>query len=474
MGSSNYIRLGPSAPLARVVEYSRESFGRMAQAYTIPRTMTDPLRISCPCGYENWVPEEKRGQTIPCFICGHELLVEEPAAESTLSPEASCQPGNSVSAAPIAKVEERPAKSTKPRSPFEDDEVETAVRPKFQYTPPPPVAPPPAAPRARSPFEADTQEADRILRRDDKFVAGPFSLEMAPAPKEGPSTIDQMEALRPKGSSRRHVFIDTISPHDAPTGEKCAQCGKELRGSWDRIETHIGVLCYVCSNQATHDVPARLKADTSARREVRESELITGPVAHAMPVEDRAWFLDTKSDGFRRTLILLAFGTLLFALYVFMFGSADQAVGPTEVDVAAAPNIVDIPAWARWVVNGVTILSLVVVVFLSIYIALAIDDSLPHETFFRNVVIVGAVSGPLGLMHFLGIWSASLIAPLAYAGTVYPPLILLTRWIISILTLTHWFRFRFFSIVVYFVLFNLLYQLVSFAFGSLIAVLFPA
>jgi hypothetical protein len=107
-----------------------------------------------------------------------------------------------------------------------------------------------------------------------------------------------------------------------------------------------------------------------------------------------------------------------------------------------------------------------------LYIALRIDDALPHESIGKNVVFLAAISVPLGFMHFLGIWSAGLIAPLYMAGSVYPPLIYLARNLISILVITHWLNVRFFTVIVFLILFGALNSLISFVSGTLLRFLF--
>ncbi len=407
--------------------------------------MSEPLRITCPCGYENWVPEEKRGQTIPCFICGHDLLIEEPAAESdlssmstesTTSTQSTALPTTQPAAGP------RPPKSGAPRSPFEDDELETAVRPTFQHAPPTPAAPPPSAPRPRSPFEVDAAEADSETRRRGKLVAGPFSLEMAPAAKEGPSTLDQMEAVRPKESRSRHVFIDTISPHDVPTGEKCAQCGRELRGAWDRIETHVGVICYVCSNQGTHDVPQRLKADVSARREIRESELITAPAGPQAPVEDFPWFLDTKSEGFKKAVFSLACGVLLLTFIIALTGWGTPDPDDLAAARAVAAETVAVPKWVQYPLWAWRIVASFLGAFAAIYLTLDRDGHLPHESFTRNAIQILAVIALCTGLAVAAYITLNLLAGIFVAGIIWSILACMIILFIQIAILINLLDFR--------------------------------
>jgi len=340
--------------------------------------MSETLRITCPCGYENWVPAEKRGQVVPCFICGEDLLIEETAADPSPSTSAT---GSAPSTPSI----------NKPRSPFEADDVETAVRPKFQHAPPAPAPAAPPVARPRSPFEADAPPEDEAFRRGngDNLVADPFSRELVPAPKPAPSMIDEMEKHRPTERRSRHTFIDTISPHDAPTGEKCMQCGKPLRGSWDRVETHLGVFCYVCSNQATHDIPERVKAGSGHRAELRESELLVDPVniRNAAPLEQKVGF--TQTPGFRKLLLWMAWGVLGIAFLVWLtgWGSAPPPSRRSALGEAPAPIPVFIQ-YIFWALGGIAMFSGAIA---AIYLTLDRDGRLPHERFLLNVVNIGAL-----------------------------------------------------------------------------------
>lgn len=370
--------------------------------------MSETLRITCPCGYENWVPAEKLGQTVACFVCGADLEVDEAAEtghrdmpeaaedfEDTAAPESPfAPPARPARRDPATTFEEAgEEKRRKPRSPFEADEVETAVRPKFQHAPPSPGPTPPPARRPRSPFEVDGPPEDEAFRGgEEKYVADPFTRELRPAPKPAPSMTDEMEKYRPTDRRSRHVFIDSISPHDAPTGEKCAQCGRPLRGSWDRHETHLGVFCYVCSNQATHDVPERVKAGSGQRNELRETDLLIDPVdiRNAAPLEQ-------DTPGFKKLIWWMAWGMLAVAAFVWITGWGSSAPS-TSGTVAEPPP--PVPDFIRYIAMTVRLIGAYLGGVLAIYLVLDRDSRLPHERFLLNFLNIGALVLLMGVMLF--------------------------------------------------------------------------
>ncbi len=341
--------------------------------------MSETLRINCPCGYENWVPAEKLGQTVACFVCGEDLHIQD-LANTNDDPETKSTPTSIQSAPSIDR----------PRSPFEDDEPEPTARPKFQQASqtPAPASPPTARPR--NPFEADNAENASPFRpgTEQNFVADPFSRELIPAPKPAPSTADEMEKHRPTDRRARHTFIDTISPHDAPTGEKCMQCGRPIRGSWDRVETHLGVFCYVCSNQATHDVPDRVKSG-SGKNELRERDMLVDPVdiRNAAPLEQNTGV--TGAPGFKKFILWMAWGVLAIAFIVWLTGwGGSTTYTPSSTDDPT--QVVPVPDFIRYIGWGVRLCGGFLGAVLALYLTLDRHGDLPHKSFMLNFINLGA------------------------------------------------------------------------------------
>lgn len=378
--------------------------------------MSETLRITCPCGYENWVPVEKLGQTVACFVCGADLQVDEgaesghrelpgaaeqfedtTALESPFAPPA--RPARRDPATTYEEAEEKARRA--PRSPFEADDLDTAVRPKFQH--PPPTSAPSAAPaaRPRSPFEPDAPPEDEAFRQGkaEKYVADPFTRELVPAPKPAPSMSDEMEKHRPTERRSRNVFIDTISPHDAPTGEKCDQCGRPIRGSWDRHETQLGVLCYICTNQATHDIPDRVKAGSGMRTELRESELLVDPVdiRNAAPVQPD--YGVTQTPGFKKLILWMAWGVIALAVFAWITGWGGSTTPETvlSLDGSEAPRV---PDFIRYIVWAVRLAGAFVAAVAAIYLTLDRKSDLPHERLLLNVLNIGALVTLVGVAQF--------------------------------------------------------------------------
>jgi hypothetical protein len=288
--------------------------------------MSEKLRITCVCGYENWVSPDRLGETVECMMCGADLAVDEATASGHFNaadagdfgddepaPESPTNPPHRQPAAPEGitleeRVERERRKRGRPLSPFdaEEDEPPPARVTESRAT----TIPRPPKPRARNPFEADEPEPET------REATGPFTLEPQSGAAGGASYADRMEETRPKERRDRHVIIQTVSPSDAPSGERCIECGREIRGAWDRFETTKGVLCYVCSNQAVKGIPERPKVEKTERRELTERDLVTGPVQE-LPIEDEPWYKDPESPEFKRVVWFLALFTLLLGAYFF-------------------------------------------------------------------------------------------------------------------------------------------------------------
>ena len=225
--------------------------------------MPDSYGVICTCGYTTLVRDYDFGSEIECANCGAELDVDESSAvpvsprDDSAQLEGGYDRGLSESPQVVQNPSEAGLEEGAP-SPFDEEMERSELRPD-EYGQPPSPAP------ARSPFEEDEPEEEETLR------SGPFTLEPAPEAEDA-SFQELMEAERPK-EGNRHVIIETDSPLDKKTGEMCGDCGRAIRGDWDRFETADGVICYVCSNQATHGMPERLITGPE-RRELSEEDLL--------------------------------------------------------------------------------------------------------------------------------------------------------------------------------------------------------
>jgi hypothetical protein len=312
--------------------------------------MSEKLQITCVCGYENWVGPEHLGETISCAMCGADLAVDEAAAagqfqsvdadefaEDEPAPESPTNPPHRQPLPPDGvtleeRVEAQRKKRGRPLSPFDADEDEDGPPDMTQARSNALAVPRQPKPRVRNPFEADEPEPEK------PSGSGPFTLAPQSTAKSGVSYTELMDETRPKERRDRHVVVQTISPHDAPSGEKCSQCGREIRGSWDRFEVEKGVICYVCSNQAVQGVPERLKVQKTERRELSERDLVTGPIQE-LPIEDEPWYKDPESPEFKRVVWFLALFTLLLGAYFFFF---DSGPAVTDDSTASSPLYVEL------------------------------------------------------------------------------------------------------------------------------------
>lgn len=425
--------------------------------------MSERLSVVCTCGYETLVRPEQLGQTVECLMCGAELEVDEAAIsgrrnvqdiqegdEENVAPELpgvpDAQPAVDEPATTYEEAEEAVRSPRKYRSPFEDEEDEVAdTLPPIEESQgdeggDPHVSasaePPQHAPSTQNPFEAgdDEHSEAREQRR------GPFSLEAAPESAAGTSFAELVEGVRPKDRAQRNVVIPTDSPHDRPTGETCAECGRAIRGQWDRYETPNGIICYICSNQATDGVPLRMREERPEKRELTEHDLLIDKSQPKPPEPHRPWWKDPESDEFKRALFVLALLTLGFALYVFLFGGNE----PSQVAAPAADSEPrEYAPWQLVLMQVWTMISVVVSGFLACYIALSMNKRLPHESVFANVLYIGAVWVPLGVLYFLLAALAMFVGQLPVAGPIFSVLIPLARLLIIVLVVTKFLDLRF-------------------------------
>ena len=442
--------------------------------------MPEKLQITCVCGYENWVSPDHLGETIECMMCGADLAVDEASAtghftaadagefgEDEPAPESPTNPPHRQPSPPDGvtleeRVEAQRRQRGRPLSPFDADEGEQEPPRPRESEPRAAVASPQPKPRVRNPFEADEPEPEK------PSGAGRFTLTPQSSAKGGRSYSQIMDEVRPKERRDRNVTVQTISPHDAPSGEKCSQCGRELRGTWDRIETEKGVICYVCSNQAVHGVPERLKVEKPERRELSERDLITGPVQE-LPIADEPWYKDPESPEFKRVVWFLAVFTLLLGGYFFFFGGDAQSPAVPDATEAADSSQVGRTPLAGAMQQGWLILSFIISLFIAIYAALRIDNETPHGKLLPDFLFIGAVCVPAAVFYFIVGAAAMLIENVPAAGPILAILLRTGRWLAIIAGVTRFVRMKFsqfvIAAVIYFVLSAFVFQALGRALG---------
>ncbi len=439
--------------------------------------MSEKLRLTCVCGYENWIRPDQLGQTVECAMCGADLVADEAAmsghfdspdsepAEDETAPESPTSPPHrQATAGEGLTLEERAERARqkrgKPLSPFDADEDELGPP-----APPKPearavAAPSQPRPRVRNPFEDDEP------RQETRPASGPFTMTPESRAKDGASYADVMEETRPKEKRDRHVIIPTISPHDAPSGEKCVECGREIRGSWDRVETEKGVICYICSNQAVQGVLERLKVEKPERRELSERELVIEPpeieVADAGP-----WYRDTESPEFKRVIFFLAVLTLAVAGYFFFFDDGSTDTASTSA-VETAIHDVEITPFTGALFQAWQILSFVMSLFLGVYVTLRMDNATPHGRFLPDVLLIAAVCVPLSVFYFFAGAVSTFLSQIPMAGGIFVVLIGFARWLIIGMVLTRYIYMRFSQILIALLIYILLSRIVFAGLGVLL------
>ena len=380
--------------------------------------MPEPYAVLCTCGYTTLVPGSAFGTSVECANCGAELEVDE----SSAAPDRSADDPAPVEGEYDRGLPESPlivhspfeaAPKEGPASPCEDETERSEIRPhEADRTSP--------SPPARSPFEEEDEETE------EGPSSGPFTLE--PAPESGDESFaKRIEAERPK-EGNRHVIIETESSLDKRTGEKCAECGREIRGDWDRFETAEDVICYVCSNQATHGLPERLKTAPD-RRELSEQDLI---IHQEQPVQkpEPPWYLNPHSETFRRVLLALALGTVLLAVFVSLFDTgtpSEEVLRAAREARETAPEIV-LPLWANLVIWSWRAFGVYLGFLLTLYFMLDRADRLPRDTFKTNILFIcGVLSIVAGIQILTSVAYLFLMPVFVVGGFLY-----VLVWVLSV------------------------------------------
>jgi len=349
--------------------------------------MPERLRIECACGYENLVSPEKRGQTVECAVCGADLEVDETAVGvQTTAPDAPDRRGEA-----------------------ESDAADSSDRP---YT---------------SPFEDGTDDAEE----DTPRAGGPFTLQAAEPSSNGESSFSSlMESARPHDFKSGHVVVRTESPSDRATGELCMECGRAIRGEWDRFQRPEGVLCYICSNQGIEGVPLRMQMESEREpRDLSERDMLIDPDEPGRDAPETPWYFDPESETFKRVVAGLAFATIFLAVFVSLFdwGAPDpEVVEQARSETAEAlegrtyPFIVTLLLRAWQVVGGALGLAV------AFYLTRWRNGTLPYDDVVRNALYMGVVSVLLTCVNVvgvaLGIGLTSAFGA-AFAGAIVVPLI---------------------------------------------------
>ncbi len=378
--------------------------------------MPERHALICTCGFTTFASRNDFGTSVACSNCGAELEVDE----SLAAPEAAPAP-------------EAGHDQTLPETPEERT---------------------PQA-RARSPFEDDDAEEQEPTR-------GPFTLEPAPESADT-SFANLIEEERPKVGSQ-HVIIETESSLDKRTGEKCTKCGREIRGDWDRLETDDGVICYICSNQATHGMPQRLQTPKGQRELTGDDYLIESKEAPPES-EPEPWYLDPQSEGFRSTVWSLAVGTLLFGVYIYLFDKSQPPPGQIPTMGEVFEDITQMPLWARGVLQAWGILSVFLAGLAAAYLVLKWFEYLPHDAFFRDMLYIGTIVLALTCMHVLLTTLGRFVGQIPMFGDIMSLLLPLARVAIAALVLNIFLDMRIKHLLLSFFLYFLLRRILFAAIG---------
>lgn len=212
---------------------------------------------------------------------------------------------------------------------------------------------------------------------------------------------EEAQAERPASSRPAQPIRKPAGPEAAaPAG--CLRCGNDFRGDWDQVETSQGLVCYVCSTQATVGPPERIA------RPATVAESFPPPVEEAEDAPEKFLGFDTASPGFRAALIGAALMTVVTAYFVAVTGWGASEPGMSPVDAVLDPDI-DVPGWLMLVYKTAYFSMGYLILGLTIYLTFWRRDALPGAGLLEDVLLIGApVAGAAGIGLITAFVAASL------------------------------------------------------------------
>jgi hypothetical protein len=356
--------------------------------------------IDCACGYTVLVPRSRIGDTVECLACGDTVFVD-PARVRRAAHEEEL---HSALRAPAPQP-------SAPASPFAEPAASSAEEPatvepeKISAAREAPAMPEVARPSARSPFEEPENEASAADAQSATTVPPP------PMERTGSIQANRFYSDVVAGTERPKPAM--AEPEEIEAEGNCARCGRPFRGAWDQFETETGVICYICSNQATEGAPERIKRAEEQKRQAPPPKRASDGdhfEAHGPP---KFWLFDPESRGFRIMLWVLALGTVGIAVFLPFFEPAIEPTSSSSTGAGVGRSVLpEEPTWWMWAVFYVQSAGGgLLATFLSIYWTLYIVNRLPHETFKLNVLAVGWATLVVSAIGFGG-W---IIIQLAFA-----------------------------------------------------------
>jgi hypothetical protein len=221
----------------------------------------------------------------------------------------------------------------------------------------------------RSPFEAED-----VVPGDDADLPIP----------------DRLDNLHRREIEARSAFIKSADVRDAARDEQCSQCGREIRGDWDRVQTGSVLICYVCSNQGADGLPERLRRP--------ESELSRRPTRPRITFDQLppTW-RNPRWTRFKRVslisvLTLLSIAVFAMTAYVsfFEFGRGDAAASSNAITARDLDGLSTI-VWA--LAQAWLVFSEWIPIFVSLYFVRFFHGSLRGQSFLGGVTNTAASCG---------------------------------------------------------------------------------
>lgn len=209
-------------------------------------------------------------------------------------------------------------------------------------------------------------------------------------PMQGPARGDDVSLFEESVAENCAAPVQEAS-RAVSAGDACGRCGRPFRGDWDRINGVMGIVCYVCANQAgavaTAAPPSGYTSsddDPIARELARAHNYTWSDIAPPEP----GVMTEADRRERRRQMKIFAAVSAVILLLVWVWPSEEGRFG-----AVVAPE--DLPHAAIWTAFALKLLFHAAATVGGFYVTLLIANRLPNETLVANVVAIGMVVLPV-------------------------------------------------------------------------------
>lgn len=235
---------------------------------------------------------------------------------------------------------------------------------------------------------------------------------LVPVPPRDARQVSIPESAR---EAHRARSFGPYAGEDAETGEKCARCGRALRGVWDRNKTPDGVKCHICAHQWHPPEQTRNPIPSQTALETAPNEENMARTGSSRFTERQ--MAQMKRAGDRRSRVrefLTTHGVFLFFIAVsgiIMAAGLLLPVGEYVAEIFTPGDTPSEPLGDSWTYSIIALKCLFsfLETFGWLYLCLFWVNKLPNDMFWKNAIALGVVAlilrciGLIGLNGYLGV-----------------------------------------------------------------------